>query len=70
MFVAFGDVHLQDFVGALLEVYGGLNGQIDALSEIGQILFGKILDAFFLGFLVKLFFIFLYFLQPSYVLFS
>jgi hypothetical protein len=43
-------------MSAFLEVDCGLDGQVNGLSEVDQFLFSKILNAFFLGFLIELIF--------------
>lgn len=38
MFVSLGNVHFEQFVGALLEVDSGLNDQVNCPSEVDQVL--------------------------------
>ena len=66
--VALGYVHLQDFMGALLEVDRGLDGQVDGLPQVDQVLLSQVLDALLRWLFVPLLLILVRLLQPRQVL--
>lgn len=70
MLVTLSDVHLQDLVCALLEVYCRLDSQVDRLTQVHQVLLSQILDPFLCRRSIVLLLIGIWLLQPRQVLLS
>lgn len=52
VFVAFSDVHFEQFVGTLLEVDSRLDDQVNSSSQVDQVLLSQVVDLLLLLFLL------------------
>lgn len=70
VFIALSDVHLQNLVSALLEIDSRLDGEVDCLAKVHQVLLCQILDAFFGRGSIVLLLVSIWLLETSEVFFS